>query len=57
MAALSAMRCNSVIKAFAARLKKAGKPAKVGIVACMRKLLAIMNTMLKSYVLWNLKNA
>lgn len=49
MAAVSAIRCNDTIKAFAERLKKAGKPPKVVIVACMRKLLTIMNTMLKQH--------
>jgi transposase len=48
MAALSAMRHNAVIKSFADRLKKAGKPAKAVIVACMRKLLTIMNSMVKN---------
>ena len=57
MAALSAMRCNNTIKAFAERLKKAGKPPKVVIVACMRKLLTIMNSMLKNNTPWNSKIA
>lgn len=57
MATVSAMRCNDTIKAFAQRLKKAGKPPKVVIVACMRKLLTIMNSMLKNNSPWNLKNA
>lgn len=57
MAALSAMSCNDTIKTFAQRLKKAGKPPKVVIVACMRKLLTIMNSMLKNNTPWNLKNA
>ncbi|MGH8603839.1 MAG: IS110 family transposase, partial [Gammaproteobacteria bacterium] len=57
MAAVSAIRCNSEIKAFAERLKQAGKPAKVVIVACMRKLLTIMNAMLKNNAAWNPKNA
>lgn len=57
MAAVSAIRCNDVIKAFAERLKKAGKPPKVVIVACMRKLLTIMNSMLKNNTPWNPKNA
>jgi transposase len=52
MAALSAIRCNDAIKAFAQRLKQTGKPAKVVIVACMRKLLTIMNTMLKNNMPW-----
>ena len=57
MAAISAMRCNEPIKAFAERLKKAGKPPKVVIVACMRKLLTIMNSMLKNNTPWNPKIA
>ncbi len=47
------LRCNDTIKAFAERLKKAGKPPKVVIVACMRKLLTIMNSMLKNNAPWN----
>lgn len=57
MAAVSAIRCNDTIKAFAERLRKAGKPAKVVIVACMRKLLTIMNSMLKNNAPWNPKIA
>lgn len=57
MAAISAIRCNDTLKAFAERLKKAGKPPKVVIVACMRKLLTIMNAMLKNNTPWNPKNA
>lgn len=57
MAAVSAIRCNDTIKAFADRLKKAGKPPKVVIVACMRKLLTIMNSMLKNNAPWNPKTA
>lgn len=53
MAAVSAIRCNEPIKAFAERLKKAGKPPKVVIVACMRKLLTIMNSMLKNNEPWS----
>lgn len=55
MATVSAIRCNSDIKAFAARLKQAGKPAKVVIVACMRKLLTIMNAMIKTNTQWHPK--
>lgn len=57
MAALSAMRCNAPIRTFATRLKNAGKPAKVVIVACMRKLLTIMNIMIKNNTPWNEKTA
>lgn len=57
MATVSAIRCNDTIKTFAQRLKKAGKPPKVVIVACMRKLLTIMHSMLKNNAPWNPKIA
>ena len=53
MAALSATRFNPVIKAFYDRLIAAGKPAKVAIVACMRKLLTILNAMLRDRAVWD----
>lgn len=53
MAAYNAMRCNPAIKAFADRLKKAGKPFKVVATACMRKLLIILNVMVKTNQHWN----
>ena len=53
MAALVAIRHNPVIKAFHSRLIAAGKPKKVAIVACMRKLLTILNAMLRDQALWN----
>ena len=57
MATLSARRCNPVIRAFATRLKQAGKPFKVILTACMRKLLISLNSLLKSGQSWNPKNA
>jgi transposase len=57
MATVSAIRFNRSIKAFADRLKQAGKPSKVVIVACMRKLLTIMNAMIKNNTPWNPQNA
>ena len=57
MATVSAIRFNSAIKAFAERLKQAGKPTKVVIVACMRKLLTIMNAIIKNNVPWHPKSA
>jgi transposase len=54
MAALSARRCNPVIQAFAVRLAAQGKKPKVIITACMRKLLVILNTMLKNNTPWKL---
>jgi transposase len=52
MAALSARRCNPVIRAFSQRLAAQGKKPKVIITACMRKLLVILNTMLKNNTPW-----
>jgi transposase len=52
MATLTASRCNPVIKAFYERLRAAGKPAKVALTACMRKLLTILNAMLKAKTPW-----
>ena len=47
MAALVATRFNPVIKVFYMRLLAAGKPKKVALVACIRKLLTILNAMLR----------
>lgn len=52
MAALVATRRNAVIKAFYTRLVAAGKPKKLALVACMRKLLTILNTMLRTRHRW-----
>jgi transposase len=57
MAALAAKRCNPVIKAFAQRLTQHGKPFKVVLTACMRKLLVILNSIVKSGQPWNPKLA
>ena len=57
MATVSAITHNGAIKTFSERLKKAGKPPKVVIVACMRKLLTIMNSMLKNNTPWNAETA
>jgi transposase len=54
MATLSAITHNPTLKAFADRLKKDGKKFKVIQTACMRKLLVILNTMLKNKTSWNL---
>ena len=53
MATLAAVRFNPVIKVFYDRLSAAGKPKKVALTACMRKLLTILNAMLKSGSHWN----
>ena len=56
MAALSATRFNPVIRAFYQRLLSAGKAKKLALVACMHKLLLILNAMLKSDSLWRDSN-
>jgi transposase len=53
MAALSASRFNPTIKAFYERLTDAGKPKKVALTACMRKLLTILNAMVKNGTDWD----
>ncbi|BAE74065.1 transposase [Sodalis glossinidius str. 'morsitans'] len=53
IAALVATRFNPVIKAFYTRLLAAGKAKKVALVACMRKLLTILNTMLRKNEEWD----
>lgn len=52
MAALSATRHNYVIKAFYNRLLARGKEKKVALVACMRKLLTILNAMVRNNEVW-----
>lgn len=53
MAALVASRHNPVIRQFYTRLCETGKAKKVALVACMRKLLTILNAMLKHHVTWH----
>lgn len=53
MAALSASRFNPTIKAFYVRLTDAGKPKKVALTACMRKLLTILNAMVMNGTDWD----
>jgi transposase len=52
MAALSAKRRNPIIKKFYERLLEQGKEKKVALVACMRKLVVILNAMLRSNQAW-----
>ncbi len=47
MGALVATRHNPTIKGFYERLVAAGKPKKVALVACMRKLLSILNALMR----------
>ena len=52
MAALVGSRYNPSLTAFYRRLRAAGKPAKVALVAVMRKLLTILNAMMKHQTPW-----
>lgn len=52
MSTLSAVRYNPVLRAFWTRLREQGKPPKVALVACMHKLLTILNAMLKCQTPW-----
>ena len=52
MGALVASRCNPVIRGFYQRLLACGKPKKLALTACMRKLLVILNSMLKHRSIW-----
>jgi transposase len=52
MAALSATRFNPTVKLWYQRLLAAGKPKKVALVACMRKLLVVLNQMVKTNTRW-----
>lgn len=53
MATVAAIRCNPVIKRFADRLTKSGLPSKKVIVAAMRKLLTLLNAMLRDKLNWD----
>ena len=55
MATIVAIRHNATIKAFYAHLKSKGKESKVAIVACMRKLVTILNLLVKSNQMWQTK--
>ena len=53
MGALVATRHNPVIRSFYLRLLAVGKPKKLALTACMRKLLTILNSMVKTGQYWN----
>ena len=57
MGALSAIRCNPVIRAFYQRLVAAGKQHKLALTACMRKLMTILNAIVKNRTPWQNKLA
>jgi transposase len=52
MGTLVATRHNPVLKEFYERLLRAGKPKKVALVACMRKLLSILNALMRDRAIW-----
>jgi len=52
MATLTATRCNPAIRAFYERLVAAGKPKKVALVACMRRLLTALNAISRDRATW-----
>lgn len=56
MATITAIRCNPDIRVFHTRLRGAGKKPKVAITACMRKLLTILNSMVRSNTPWQSQN-
>jgi transposase len=55
MAMMSAIQCNPVFKATYQRLVAAGKPKKVAIIACIRKLVITLNSMVRDGVYWDPK--
>lgn len=57
MAAVSAARCHPVLQPYYQRLRAAGKPAKVALVACMRRLLVLLNSLLKTRTPWRAPQA
>jgi transposase len=52
MAMLSSIQCNPVFKRFYEHLKAQGKIPKVALIACMRKMIVVLNTMIKNQEPW-----
>jgi len=52
MAMLSSIQCNPVFKRFYERLKAQGKVPKAALIACMRKMIVVLNTMIKNQESW-----
>lgn len=53
MCVVSGLRCNPMIQVFYRRLTDQGKPSKVALVACIRKLLVVLNTLVKTRTPWD----
>lgn len=52
MAMLSSIQCNPVFKRFYEHLKAQGKIPRVALIACMRKMIVVLNTMVKNQEPW-----
>ena len=55
IAMLSGIQCNPVFKSTYQRLVSAGKPKKIAIIACVRKMIVILNSMVRDGVMWDSK--
>ena len=55
MAMMSAMQCNPIFKSTYQRLLAAGKPKKTAIIACVRKMVIILNSMVRDGAMWDPK--
>lgn len=53
MCAVAGLRCNPMLKAFYVRLKAQGKPSKVALTACVRKLLVVLNAIVRDRRPWD----
>ena len=53
MAMMSAIQCNPIFKEMYQRLLAKGKPKKTAIIACVRKMIVILNSMVRDGVYWN----
>jgi transposase len=53
MCAVAGLRCNPVLQAFYRRLKAQGKPSKVALTACVRKLLVTLNAIVRDRRPWD----
>lgn len=53
MCAVAALRCNPILRTFYRRLKDQGKPSKVALTACIRKLIVILNAIVRDRKPWN----
>ena len=57
MAMMSAIQCNPVFKAKYKQLVADGKPKKIALIACVRKMIVILNSMLRDGVKWEVEHA